>query len=138
MTTPVDVGLIKTGHVLNSERETGVVWLAQDVIDQSRLSKVVHDPWGEITLEASDRWDIDLELGVSEGTSHDTAATGMTCDIERILVRGRFNIGSISSKSVRGIKDGRLKDGSAVVVGDRCVERPIPVSAKSDQFVITE
>lgn len=116
MTASVDIWLVKARHVFNSECETGVVGLAQDVINQALLSKVVHDPRGEIALEASRRWNVDLEVWVGEGTIHDAAATSMAGDVERILVRGCFNVRSVSSKPVFGIEDGSLKDGGAFVI----------------------
>lgn len=124
----MNIGLIKCRYVLNSKRETGVVWLTKNVINQGLLSKEVHDPWREVALEAPSGWDVDLEPRVSEGTSHDTAASGMPGDVERVLLRSCIDVGSISSKPVRRIKDGCLINRSAVVVGQRCVERPVPVS----------
>lgn len=126
----MDIRLVETRHVLNGKGKTGVVGLTRDVIDQGLLSKVVHDPRGEVALQASRRWYVDFEARVSEGTSRDTAATSMTSDVQWILLGSCFNIRSISPESVCGIKYGCLVDGSAAIVGQRCVERPIPVSVK--------
>lgn len=87
------------------------------MINQGLLGKEVHDPWCEITLEAISRWDIDFESRVGKGTSHNTAAASTAGDVRRVLVRSRFHIGPISPKSVCGVKDGCLIDGSAIVVG---------------------
>lgn len=126
----MDVRLVKARHVLNGKGETGVVWLTQNMIYQGLLSKVIHDPRSEVALEAPRRWDVDLEIRESEWPCQDAATACMTSDVERILFGSRFDIGSISSKSVGRVKDGCLVDGCAVVVDCRCVKRPIPVSVK--------
>ena len=113
----MDVRLIESRHILNSKGEAGVVWLTQNVINKGLLGEIIHDPRRKVALETSRRWDIDLETRISEGTSRDTPTTSATGDVERILVRRCFHVGSISPESICGIKDGCLVDGSAVVVG---------------------
>ena len=128
MTRSVDVGLREARNAFEGEGEGGVILLAEDLVHETSLTEPVHHVWRKVTLQAARGGDVDLEVGVLKWSILHTSSAGVAGNVERVLLRRQFDIGPVTTEAGARVEDGCLKDGSAVKVCGRGVDRPVPVS----------
>lgn len=129
MTTAVNVRLIETWHSFDLARKASVVLLRQHPSYQSGISKSVHDPRVEISLEAVPLWKVEHKIGWCEGPGLNATSSRTASDIQGVLLWGGLNVVAIATKARFGIENGSLEDLRGVVGVRLRVLRPIPVSA---------
>lgn len=128
----MDVRPREIGKSFKFKRKARVVWLSKHHVHIIRVAKPVHDKSGEVALEAAGLCHVDAEVGLCERAVLDAAAASVThgIEVEDVVFRCDLDKGAVASEAYGGRKDVCLKDGGGMVVGQRRIARPVPVSVR--------